>query len=294
MKKSVFIISKPLQYINATNIADDNLKDCIITNSFFNAQKFCDIVKENSNRWETIKFSKNTYTAVREVIKNKNEYEKLYIDSDFGIILSFYFYQLGSIQIYTYEEGYASYTFIRSSKTFIDRFKNNVANLIGLKNWVGSHSKTVGLYLYQPLKFIENIGLPKNKKLLSFEKPLSKHIYSLKEISILYENINFEIFKGKDVLLYMTNYYANPKIPNLITAYPNALKVIKPHPQMSVDDKLFSKFDQVIENQLPAEILIDKILGQCNRLTVVHEGSFALEYFKGDERVNEILLPNLI
>jgi hypothetical protein len=290
MKKSVFIITKPLQYVNASNIEDYNLKDCIISNTFHNAEEFSNIVEEYSDRWAKVKFCKDTLSALKYTIKNRHQYSRLYIDSDFGILLSFYLYKLGPIQIYTYEEGYASYLFIRNGNTFVSKLKRFVSKILGLKNWVGGHPKTKGMYLYQPEKFNKNIGEQNKKFLMTFKQPFFEHLKSLKEISVLFNDLDIEAFRGEDIVLYMTNYYINDKAINLLTSYPNHLKIIKPHPQLSEMQAVFSKFDIVIENYLPAEILIEKILSLSNSLLIIHEGSFALEYFKRNENINEILL----
>ena len=48
-KKSCYIVTKPIQYINATNIEDDNDKDCFITDTFFDANKFAKEMQKKSN-----------------------------------------------------------------------------------------------------------------------------------------------------------------------------------------------------------------------------------------------------
>lgn len=291
MKKSAFIISKPFQYINASNIEDLQTKDCFIIDNFYDAEKFTNLVREYSNNWNDVQIYKNNYKALDYIIKNKSKYSKVYIDSDFGVILSFYLNRLKAIDLYTYEEGYASYNFIRNKSSVKDRIKWLVSDILGLKNWVGGHSKTKGMYLYQPEMFVKKIGAQKGKEIKSFSKPISDHMFSLKEIAILFDKIDFTIFKDKKVLLYMTNYHININVSaELESNYKDYKKVLKPHPQMGIDKEFFELFDYVVENYLPAEILIQRLLTYCSDLTILHEGSFALEYFKEDKKMKPILL----
>lgn len=279
MKKSAFIVTKPLQYINATNIVDDNLKDCLLTDTFYNVDKFKNIILDNSKHWDQVCIFNNKYAALKYIIKNRKDYQKLYIDADHGIILSFYFLFLSSIEIFTYEEGYGSYEIIRKNNTLVDKVKILIDKFLKLENWSGGNPQTKGMYLYQPSKFEKIIGNQHNKQLFNFGNPFIKHIESLKEISLLYETINFGIFDGKNVLLYLTNWEINREIENDVSRTDSDLKAIKPHPHIKGLDSTFISYDFIAESYIPAEILIQQILNRCNSLTIFHEGSFALEYF---------------
>lgn len=290
MKKSAFIITKPIQYVNATNIPDENSKECFLIDQFYNVEKFRGIIEEQTSYWQKVNIYKTTPDALKYIIRHKHEFDRLYIDSDFGIVLSLYLKKLAPIEVYTYEEGYASYSFIRKSNSLKERAKSWIAGLLQLKNWVGSHPATKGMYLYQPEKFQKNIG--DFKPIYSFRQSFIEHISSLKEIQALFENIQGEVFTGKNVLLYLTGWKINPSVEKYLQDDDYDYRVIKPHPHIK-ENKDFSRFDLIIDNYIPAEVLIQSIIAHCQKLTVVHEGSFALEYFRPSEKLTLISIPKI-
>lgn len=287
MKKSAFIITKPIQYVNATNIPDANSRECLLVNSFHNVLKFKTIVEQQATYWDKVSFFSTRQDAVKYVIQHKDKYERLYVDSDFGIVLGFYLKKLDPVQLYTYEEGYASYSFIRKPSSIKEKVKIWIANMLQLKNWVGAHSVTRGMYLYQPEKFKKNIG--DFKPIFAFRKPFMEQVFSLPEIQVLLGNIEEDSFDGKDVLLYLTSWKVHPLFEEYIKNGSYDYKVIKPHPHIR-GDVTFFRFDLVVDNYVPAELLIKAIMTNCKSLTVLHQGSFALEYFTIGDKLKEILL----
>jgi hypothetical protein len=287
MKKSAFIISKPIQYVNATNIPDTDSRQCFLVNEFYNVEKFKSLVEQETSYWQHVSIYETKLDAVKYVIRHKDEFSRLYIDSDFGIVLNFYLKKLGPVEVYTYEEGYASYSFIRKSATFKDRFKAWVAGLLQLENWVGAHPATKGMYLYQPEKFQKTIG--NYKPIYAFRKPFMEHIFALDEIKALLGNIQEEVFADKNVLLYLTSWNVHPAFEEYMDKGTFDYRVIKPHPHIK-HHITFSQFDLVVDNYIPAEVLIRAIMAHCRTLTILHEGSFALEYFQTSSKLKLVLL----
>ncbi len=291
MKKSAFIITKPIQYINATNIPDDGFRECFLINQFHKVETFRQIVEEHSNYWGKVQLFPTKLDAVRYVLAHKADYDRMYLDSDFGINLSFYLSRLAPISLYTYEEGYASYSFIRKPVTFSEKVKIYAAKMLGLKNWVGAHHANKGLYLYQPEKFRKNIS--SSKPILAFRQPFFTHLQSLPEIKVLYNtSIEGKLFASKRVVLYISPWRIHPELEKYLSDSNCDLKVIKPHPHNRVET-IHQLFDLVVEHFIPAEILIQGILLNCSELTILHEGSFALEYFPEIPHLKLVHIPGV-
>ncbi len=282
MNKSAYIITTPLQYINATNIPDQSPKECFLIKGFKNSETFYNEIKKANVFWERIHYFQNKSEALGYIINNKKSYQKLFLDSDFGIRITFSFFQLRSLIIYTYEEGYGSYRPIRKKDNFKDIIGRFVYSQLGCKNWIGGNRFTKGIYLYYPNVFRSLIE--KNKKeLFSFNLPFSVHLNRLPELSFFSEQIKPELFSGKRVLVYLTSWTINPKISAVLNEYPDYLKILKPHPHLKSKDVEGYKFDIVYDNSIPAEILIPKILHVAKKIVIVHENSSALIYLNSDQ-----------
>lgn len=276
MTKSAYIISKPLQYINASNIEDENEKDCILVNYFNDVQGFKKRIEELSNYWSNVYLVDNTYSAIIFVLRNKNKYNKLFIDSDYGIFLYFLLYFLNGIAIFTYEEGYASYNYIRKPDSILSKFKILISKIFGIKNYVGGHPLTKGMYLYNKEKFEGNIKT--SKEVLSFRNPFFKHVFKLKEINL---NIFDRSYIGESVLLYLPNYFFNTKVKDYLEKFKGFYTMVKPHPYMNTEKvEELHLFEKIIQTNTAAEIVLVKLVRECGRLVIIHEGSFAIEYIK--------------
>jgi hypothetical protein len=92
-KRSLYIVTKPLQYINAHNIKDEQKKDLVIIPYFNNAQWFIDNIVPESERWNNIyKANSRNQILFKILLKNKINIIKIYIDSDFGIFMNILFF----------------------------------------------------------------------------------------------------------------------------------------------------------------------------------------------------------
>ncbi len=274
--KSAFIVTKPFQYINATNIADTNIRDLYLIPNFNNFDTFYDAIKEKSKFWNLIYIFKTKELALLRIIFIQRRYVNIYLDSDFGFILRFLLFFFIKVKIYVYEEGVASYTLnLRNNETFESRVKSFLDRLFFGNTWSGSAYKTSGIYLYHKTAFLKllnyNTG---NKVILNFNKKFLFHLLDINEIDHLYENINFNNYKEKDVLLYLTAGVINKNIYPILSIYPKYCKILKIHPFLKNISS--THFDESIDSSLPAELLIYKLSSIAKSLVVVHESSAAI------------------
>lgn len=293
-KKSAFIVTKPLQYINATNIPDSSIKDIFLIPNFNNFERFHLSIQNNSRFWNSIYIYNTKEIALIRLILIQRRYSKIYLDSDFGILLRFILFFFINIKIFVYEEGIASYTSnIRENvnlKNYIRPFIDKI--LLG-GTWSGSSYKTVGIYLYHKDVFLKllnyNIG---KKNILTFNKNYLEHLSEINEIDVLFEKVNFNNYVGKDVLLYLTAGNVNNEIYQILSKYPTHYKILKLHPfQYDIFD---INFDESIDNSLPAELLISKISFLANSLIVVHESSAAILNIINDVHFLDINIGEMV
>ena len=177
MKKyDVFIVTKPLQYLNATNISTLNKKNCLLVNNFKDANLIYKKISELSNYWSSVFYFEKSADAYLWVIKNKGMVENLYIDSDYGVQKHFYLVRLYKhINIFVYEEGIGNYKGNLNNNSFIGNLKKTFNSLLGNKDFLGGSKYVKGIFLYDCHK--HRIVYPNsNKKLFHFDKSFLNHI----------------------------------------------------------------------------------------------------------------------
>lgn len=288
MKKSAYIITKPLQYINATNIEDDNLKDCYLEDNFNSFDLFVESIRSKSNHWDKIYTSKTKQLALFKIIMNRGKYSKIYLDSDFGILVRLSLFLLFPLKVYVYEEGFASYTAAcRARKSFKDVILLMIDRIMFGKNWSGGSASTKGIYLYHKDAFRKIVSNDNLKELLDFKSKFSDHLMSLPEINFLFDGIDLEMFKGKKVLLYLSSWEINKDLNSYIDKYPEHIKIAKLHPHIKDMAYANDNFDYVVPNMLPAEIVISELIKLAESCVVIHEGSAAMMSFKESEGFEE-------
>jgi hypothetical protein len=278
MNKSAYLITKPIQYVNATNIPDKNKKDCYIVDNFIDSRNFYLKVKEFSNIWDNVYFINSRDEFYKLIVRSKYLYNKVYLDSDQGFKALIFSLLIQPINIYTYEEGYGSYLYLRNPKKIKDLAKIKIYKLIGCYNWFGGNFYTKAHYVYKPL--IHKILIPENAKpVLKLDSNIIEKSYALPEIYNQLNELKLDKFTNKNVILYLTSWELNEKVYEVIETYSNFITLIKPHPHISCDEKKISKFDYILNTNLPAELVIDKLQTFCTKLIIVHENSSALLYF---------------
>jgi hypothetical protein len=288
MKKSAYIITKPLQYINATNIEDENLKDCYLEDNFNSFDLFVNSIRSKSSHWDKIYVCKTKQLGLFKIILNRRKYSKVYLDSDVGILVRLSLFLLFPLKVYVYEEGFASYTAAyRGKKTYKDIVLSLVDKILCGKNWSGGSASTTGVFLYHKNAFRNIVSDTTSKQLLDFKSKFSDHLMRIPEINFLFNGIDFELFRNQKVLLYLSSWEINKDLNFYIDKYPDYIKIIKPHPHIKELTYVNDNFNHVIANMLPAEIVISEIVKVAKECIVVHEGSAAMMTFKESDNFKE-------
>lgn len=279
-KRSAYIVTKPIQYINATNIVDDNLKDCLLIDLFSDSDLFYNQIKTGSDHWDRVLLFKNRQSAFNHLIRNRNQYEKLFLDSDQGIVTLYRLFRLRTIRIFTYEEGYGSYRRLRDEGVPFEKLKLLIYRAIHCGNYFGSSYYTQGIILYHPKAFQKLI--PENRKaLFTFEKSFVQRLMSLKEMAYLYESLDFEKYRDKHLVVYLSTWMVNPQALSILSEFSSFYKVYKPHPHIKKVNGISDPFDEVLQGVIPAEIFLLLVSQYCSKLVVIHENSTALLYMSG-------------
>jgi gamma-glutamylcyclotransferase (GGCT)/AIG2-like uncharacterized protein YtfP len=183
---------------------------------------------------------------------------------------------LSKIKIYTYEEGYGSYRFIRNNKSIKDKIKSKIYSALGCENWIGGNIYTTGSFLYYPNTFKKLISV--KKELYSFKNNFISHLSGLVEINQYYNSNSFEHYRNKKVIVYLTSWKINPNINTILISHQDFIKVLKPHPHIKEQVEFENIYDYKISNSLPAEYLLSILYNLCKELVIVHENSSALIY----------------
>lgn len=286
---SVFLISKPLQYFNATNISDGNQRFCLLVNSFYNAEIVCNKIKNRSNYWESCSLFDNWDKAYSWVIHNKKKIANIYIDSDYGLRKQLYLRRLSSLNIFVYEEGIGNYRKYTRPGKKENKFLKSVYSVLGIKDYLGGYSHTKGIYLYDIEKFKQTF--PNNKKaLIQFTNSFRTHLSEFNDKDIfLNKTDNETIFKlkNKKVLIYLTGWKYNVKVNNLLTEYSNYTRILKPHPQIKSDEleEFKESYEYVLSGDTLIELFINEALSYVDEMVILHHNSSALLYFRNEQKI---------
>lgn len=277
INKSMYVVSKPLQYINATNIPDENVKDCLIVNAFSGADYFYSRVSNDSCYWDKVFYVSDVNEMIKFLMAHKKEYLKLYIFSDQSLKLFLFLRRMAPMEIYTYEEGFGSYRKLRDTRFVFERLKVLVFKIMGTDNWFGSSYFIKGIYLYHPNVF--NKLIPENKKsVYPFKKTLGQRMFELEELKYLYRSIDLNEFEGKNVLVYLSSWGLNEKVNSILEEHQQYVKVLKLHPHIKTNLNMNNNFDYVLDNILPSEIFLNLVSKCCRKLLVIHDNTSSLIY----------------
>jgi hypothetical protein len=292
--KSAFIVTKPLQYINCLNILDDNKKDLYIIDQFSDADNFIEKIKiHNGYYWENIFFFKTKELALLYVLLKKKNYYKIFLDSDFGIILRFLLSFLSNKLIAVYDEGFASYAKnLRNPTTLKHKLLLLIDKLQGGENWSGGCKNTSIIYLYHPRLFNNLVGNFNEKIIAPFKNIYSEHLLQIKELNEFFDDSSiFGELLNKDVIIYFSGYSIKLEYKKIIDSYPGFIKVLKPHPNIKNLNK--SDFDYYIENNIPAELVVFRLEKIVNNLIIIHEGSYGLiDLPKSNKLIEHIMVSD--
>lgn len=281
MKKSFFISTKPLQYVNCTNIDDGNLRVCFLCRSFSDADYFFRVAKRYSTYFSEFKIFDSKSTALIYSIFHQRQCDKLYIDSDYGLLVRFLLLFFITTKVYTYEEGYASYSYLRTENSILNKLILKITDYLKIQNWSGGSCKVSGTYLYDHSFFCEKIELPDYNFLRKFNLSFYECVLASPELSHISQEIDFGEFSNRDILIYLSGWSIYPHIDKLLYEYPLHYKLMKLHPNiLSHDDKLDELFDYIIPSNLIFEYFLFKLVRVSKSVHIIHHGSFALHYLK--------------
>lgn len=278
--KSAYILSKPLQYFNCVNIEDtNNEKDCYISNGFSEINLFIDVIRHNTTFFTKIELYKTKLSALLHVCLFQKRYNKIFIDTDYGLVVRFILLFFKSVKIYTYEEGYASYNYLRNSNSVKDKILLKISAILKINNWSGGSSKISGSYLYDHNLFKRNIIVKDYSFLKKFKLEFWDNIACSKELEFLCEEIDFSIFKNKNLIVYLSSWEMSSKIYEIIDNYQGYFKLLKLHPNIRIQPKeVLFHFDYIIPSNIIFEYFLYRIRNEVNQMIIIHHGTFALQY----------------
>lgn len=280
--KNVFIVSRPIQYINVLNIPliDECENVLFIINSFEGAHDLLDFCKKDC-LWADVRMFADTYKALEYVILCKPNKCKLFTYSDYGLKLHSYFRKLRKADLYLYEEGLATYI---PSFSKWDIFKSVLFKVCNMSFRANAN---IGGYPYLRGIFVSNVVLyktlkPNNKvPVMQFKMNLSNHLIQNQERCRIFVFDDVEIYKNPNVLLYVSDWEYDDRIKDICSKYHNYYKILKPHPHLDRNSLYDSLFDYVINGQFIVEPIIAKLLTHCKNVVIVHNSSSAILQFVG-------------
>ena len=291
-KKSVVIVTKLLQYINATNIYMGKSRILIVVDSFFRAKEYCQKFRD-SGEWEQVVFVPSRLQAYKWILKHRIQLTDLYTDSDYGISILFFHLYLIRIKIHVYEEGIGTYfsRIERTKRTITSTLSDFLYLMMLNRRQIGGNFRTSELIVYQEKYYQKYVKHRKQLKVSAFVERFIFHfekVYS--KISLSQDIKKLEIINNSDVILYITNWEIEEL--NILEHYD--YMVVKPHPHIKNYSTLFSSNVIVIPPDVPAEMIIIYLLKNNNCLTIISSYSTATLYFRNEERIKYVDIKNHI
>lgn len=294
IKKSVFIVTKPLQYFNSKNILDLNPKVLLLVDLFSEAEPIFKKIKTESSYWDESHFFKKFQYSFIWIFRNKRNISNLYIPTDIGLQMFFFLKMMGNLNIYIYEEGIGNYTSIISEFKKQPLLNRMVYKIFNLQTFFGGSVFVKGTILYQIEKHRRTVPVYKKQR-IPFKKNFIENLKLDKDLDLFFPQELHAVvsnLKGKNVLLYITSWKINPNIDKYLKEFPDFFMILKPHPHIreitTKDD-----FNLIVQGLVPVEILILKIKHYCKKLVVFHENSSSALYLKNDEILKLINIGNI-
>lgn len=289
--KSVFIVTKPLQYINCTNIKRDHDNSvCCICDQFADSAKFFELCVQEG-LFGSYRFFKTKEYGLLYWLFHQRQMNKLYLDSDFGLLTRFALLFFLGVQVFVYEEGYASYQPLRGNKTKKDKFLFAIQRLIRIKNFNGGSCKVSGVYLYNTKKY-DLAFSGHNKDLLEFETPFYDAVEKSAVLKELCDGIDWKQFQSKSILVYLSSWSISSKAIEYCKEVDSIdLKILKLHPNIkSTPSDIIEDFDYILPSNIMFEYFYAKVRKIVKSITIVHHNSFAVEYIDEKDKANSVVI----
>ncbi len=293
LANDVFIVTKPLQYINVLNIESKHKKVLIFVDLFVNAKIIFDQIENNNSYWHELYFFKNMDVVFNWIVKNKLYFNSIYIDSD--INRRYEFFLLRKLNIILYEEGVGTYR----RKQYMPRRKiiGNLylafLSLLGYKNRRGGSKYTKKIIVYFPAFYKSYIGEFK-KDIIKFKLPFIDHIKNLKNIEIFNSKIKLSEFKNKTIAIYLPSWNINNSAIKIINELNCERRIVKLHPHTqnsNINPLQIKDFDLSISPDIPAEILILNLIDVAKKIFIISEFSSSTMYFQSTSNIEIINIP---
>lgn len=283
MKTDIYACSKPLQYFNARNIPESfhpgYKRILIIITYFYNADKFVEMVRANDKSWDEVVKVSSVASFYKYLLLH--HFNSLIYGYDTSTVLGI-IHMLRKYDFYVLEEGIGTYLPSDSGKkkNFIQTLVDNASGIS--TEW--GHTKFVkGAFVYYP-NLYKSLRIPKFEP-LDFAKPfVDKVREDEKFFMTLCGLLNGELLSIKNgrILLYITEWNFNKDILEKMTQERMKFDyvIVKPHPHIT-DFSLLDGYNfSIIKTNLMVEFLLSHWLGGNNKITVYHEGSTSIFYYK--------------
>lgn len=287
-KMDAFVVTKPLQYINVLNIETKNKKVLLLVDLFINAEIIFKKIEKSSSYWDELYFFKNMNEAFTWLIKNKKNFNTLYIDSD--INRRDEFYSLRKLNISVYEEGIGTYqkNQYKPRTKILGNIYLTLMRFRGYKNRRGGNKYTKNIIVYFP-EFYNQYLKEKKKNVIGFERPFLQHVNECNDLEVLDYNLNLSEFTDKTVALYISDWEMDEEAMKILNKITCDKRIIKPHPHQKNLNIIFNQ-DLIAPGELPAEILILKLLKVTKKLYIISKYSTSTIYYISNPKVEIINL----
>lgn len=294
MEINVFLVSKPIQYFNSTNIEVSGEKILYVIDNFYSSEELLERAIL-SKYWSKCVLMKSFPDAFSDLMSYK--WNNLFIDSDYGYSKHKYLRKFSGRNIFVFEEGLGTYT--KDLRNVIERnlkltgIKSKIKNrilktcykLIGNQDYHGGNKFTKGVIIYDIEKH-EKVFPKFPKKRYSFAKTFFEHLNNVDVRKVLYPN-PLNIISSRKYILYITSWKIDPEISVILDEYPGYYKLLKPHPHIKeISKDIVDCFDEVIQGGYLVEFLIRDLITLSSDLVIIHNNSASLLYFNEEQFIN--------
>ncbi|MGN6621339.1 MAG: hypothetical protein ACTHKR_09800 [Sphingomonas sp.] len=279
---AAFIVTKPLQLLNALNLAEQegilNRSNFLIVDTFADSKLIFSNAADQD--WAGAKW---TFLQSRNDITKhfkKEKYDTVFVDSDVGIANLWFLLKIKiwsrAKRIKVYEEGVGSYR-----NDLYPPIKGRIYRILGIGSYFGGCLFTSAVYVFDPLLYISRLPFAK-RRVKRIKTPLGeffkRHEETIKSI-VAYPDALLPR-GGGDCHIYLTSWVVNEAFLKAFSRSAG-VRVIKPHPAIRQPEMMFGAVDGIIvPGRIPAEVLLLDALEKFPNVVVYHEGSSASAYIK--------------
>lgn len=272
--KASFVITKPIQYITARNLAEQLGEESpilYIIPNFSRADEFLKNVRCFDKMWGKVIFVPSRWLLPFYRLFNNNILGKLFTDSDIykDSLINLLSSPVSKVSLY--EEGF--YSYVGDQNLHMSRngksARLRVYNFFKLPKGLGLSGWTDKIFLYEPSASNLNKAGHIKKSMIMYLKE------NMAFFSLVFNVPEISIKEKASISVYCTG--PDEKKINTTLASMN-FDVIKPHPAVNVK-KLAASADVLWENSLiPIEIVVILFAASNKKVVFVHENSTSVLY----------------